>query len=65
MADTLERLGVDGREEEVKVVPGGANCESDYAQRKVFCSFCVKRFWSLQDLRRHMRSHTGTCKTSN
>ena len=36
------------------------NLDSDYAQRKVFCSFCVKRFWSLQDLRRHMRSHTGT-----
>lgn len=34
--------------------------ESDYAQRKVYCAFCAKRFWSLQDLRRHMRSHTGS-----
>ena len=29
-------------------------------KRKKVCSVCYKRFWSLQDLTRHMRSHTGT-----
>lgn len=28
-------------------------------KRKKVCSICNKRFWSLQDLTRHMRSHTG------
>lgn len=29
-------------------------------KRKKICNICGKRFWSLQDLTRHMRSHTGT-----
>ncbi len=28
-------------------------------KRKKMCAVCSKRFWSLQDLTRHMRSHTG------
>ncbi|XP_062376957.1 ras-responsive element-binding protein 1 isoform X2 [Sardina pilchardus] len=28
-------------------------------KRKKVCNVCSKRFWSLQDLTRHMRSHTG------
>ncbi|XP_061111642.1 ras-responsive element-binding protein 1-like isoform X2 [Conger conger] len=36
---------------------GGAGNKAD--KRKKICSVCNKRFWSLQDLTRHMRSHTG------
>lgn len=31
----------------------------DYANRKVMCAFCMRRFWSTEDLRRHMRTHSG------
>uniref|UniRef100_T1GYH1 C2H2-type domain-containing protein n=1 Tax=Megaselia scalaris TaxID=36166 RepID=T1GYH1_MEGSC len=31
----------------------------DYSNRKVICAFCVRRFWSTEDLRRHMRTHSG------
>ncbi|XP_055710299.1 ras-responsive element-binding protein 1 isoform X2 [Phlebotomus papatasi] len=31
----------------------------DYANRKVICAFCMHRFWSTEDLRRHMRRHSG------
>uniref|UniRef100_UPI00359028F2 ras-responsive element-binding protein 1-like isoform X2 n=1 Tax=Myxine glutinosa TaxID=7769 RepID=UPI00359028F2 len=41
---------------------GGVKCrrgtDSQEKRRKV-CEVCQKRFWSLQDLTRHMRSHTG------
>ncbi|XP_062986409.1 ras-responsive element-binding protein 1 isoform X1 [Elgaria multicarinata webbii] len=38
---------------------GGAKGESKADKRKKVCTVCNKRFWSLQDLTRHMRSHTG------
>ncbi|XP_061003660.1 ras-responsive element-binding protein 1 isoform X1 [Dama dama] len=38
-------------------VPRSAASKAD--KRKKVCSVCSKRFWSLQDLTRHMRSHTG------
>uniref|UniRef100_A0A336M7Z1 CSON013320 protein n=1 Tax=Culicoides sonorensis TaxID=179676 RepID=A0A336M7Z1_CULSO len=31
----------------------------DYANRKVICVFCMRRFWSTEDLRRHVRTHSG------
>ena len=30
-----------------------------YENRKVICAFCTRRFWSAEDLRRHVRTHTG------
>ncbi|XP_041103824.1 ras-responsive element-binding protein 1-like isoform X2 [Polyodon spathula] len=38
---------------------GGAGGTNKADKRKKICSVCNKRFWSLQDLTRHMRSHTG------
>lgn len=31
----------------------------DYVNRKVVCMFCMRKFWSAEDLRRHVRTHTG------
>ncbi|XP_077209252.1 ras-responsive element-binding protein 1 isoform X2 [Paroedura picta] len=38
---------------------GSAKSESKADKRKKICTICNKRFWSLQDLTRHTRSHTG------
>lgn len=38
---------------------GAGSTASKADKRKKVCSVCSKRFWSLQDLTRHMRSHTG------
>merc|ERR1719445_968727 len=31
----------------------------DYVNRKIVCLFCERKFWSAEDLRRHVRTHTG------
>merc|ERR1712083_604311 len=31
----------------------------DYVNRKIICLFCSRKFWSAEDLRRHVRTHTG------
>ncbi|KTG33443.1 hypothetical protein cypCar_00040401, partial [Cyprinus carpio] len=51
-------------EEEAATEPKSAEGETEEPgskpdKRKKVCSICNKRFWSLQDLTRHMRSHTG------
>ncbi|KAM7369546.1 hypothetical protein PAMP_010863 [Pampus punctatissimus] len=37
----------------------GGDASGRVDKRKKICNVCGKRFWSLQDLTRHMRSHTG------
>lgn len=45
---------------EPKSLEGGEATGRRVDKRKKICNVCGKRFWSLQDLTRHMRSHTGT-----
>lgn len=54
-------------EEEAVTEPKSAEGEpgSKPDKRKKVCSICNKRFWSLQDLTRHMRSHTGKDKSES
>ncbi|XP_031214326.1 ras-responsive element-binding protein 1 isoform X3 [Mastomys coucha] len=53
---TAEKRG-DGDKRPKTDSPKGMASKAD--KRKKVCSVCNKRFWSLQDLTRHMRSHTG------
>ncbi|XP_016887078.1 ras-responsive element-binding protein 1 isoform X6 [Cynoglossus semilaevis] len=48
---------------EPKSLEGGASTGGRTDKRKKLCDICNKRFWSLQDLTRHMRSHTGNTHT--
>ncbi|XP_048404252.1 ras-responsive element-binding protein 1 isoform X3 [Stegostoma tigrinum] len=46
-----------GEQLELRKAPPNGTSKAD--KRKKICAVCSKRFWSLQDLTRHMRSHTG------
>ncbi|XP_042320588.1 ras-responsive element-binding protein 1 isoform X2 [Sceloporus undulatus] len=58
--ESLERKSSEKSDDDRKPKAiGGAKSESKADKRKKVCTVCNKRFWSLQDLTRHMRSHTG------
>lgn len=50
---------VSAEDEERQADSNGRGKYPDYANRKVICAFCMRRFWSTEDLRRHMRTHSG------
>lgn len=50
---------ISAEDEEKQGENGSRGKYPDYANRKVICAFCVRRFWSTEDLRRHMRTHSG------
>lgn len=55
-----ERSDEEGAAEPKNEGEAGRGSGSKADKRKKICNVCSKRFWSLQDLTRHMRSHTGT-----
>lgn len=58
--DREERSDEEGGATEPKSCDGEAELSGIKTdKRKKICVVCGKRFWSLQDLTRHMRSHTG------
>ncbi|XP_073534825.1 ras-responsive element-binding protein 1 isoform X4 [Phyllobates terribilis] len=54
--EKMER-SLDKSDEDKDTKPETKGTKAD--KRKKICTVCSKRFWSLQDLTRHMRSHTG------
>lgn len=38
---------------------------TDYLSKKVYCSFCTERFWSADELRRHMHSSHNVSQVPN
>ncbi|NXI46779.1 RREB1 protein, partial [Galbula dea] len=54
-----ERKSPEKSSDDRKPKTDGAKSTEKADKRKKVCTVCNKRFWSLQDLTRHMRSHTG------
>ncbi|NWJ06078.1 RREB1 protein, partial [Crypturellus undulatus] len=54
-----ERKSTERSSDDKKPKTDGAKSAAKADKRKKVCTVCNKRFWSLQDLTRHMRSHTG------
>ncbi|NXW95382.1 RREB1 protein, partial [Alopecoenas beccarii] len=54
-----ERKSTEKSSDDKKPKTDGAKSTAKADKRKKVCAVCNKRFWSLQDLTRHMRSHTG------
>uniref|UniRef100_A0A8D0GTR5 Ras-responsive element-binding protein 1 n=1 Tax=Sphenodon punctatus TaxID=8508 RepID=A0A8D0GTR5_SPHPU len=57
--ESMERKSSEKSDDDKKPKTNGAKSPTKADKRKKVCSVCNKRFWSLQDLTRHMRSHTG------
>ncbi|XP_007488064.2 ras-responsive element-binding protein 1 isoform X1 [Monodelphis domestica] len=54
-----DRKSSEKSDDDKKPKTNGTKSASKADKRKKVCTVCNKRFWSLQDLTRHMRSHTG------
>ncbi|KAM4705041.1 ras-responsive element-binding protein 1 [Rhinophrynus dorsalis] len=57
--DGMDRKSFDRSDDDKESKANEAKGSSKADKRKKICTVCSKRFWSLQDLTRHMRSHTG------
>ncbi|KAM8966976.1 ras-responsive element-binding protein 1 [Pelodytes ibericus] len=57
--ESLDRKSLDKSDDDRDSKANETKGSSKADKRKKICTVCSKRFWSLQDLTRHMRSHTG------
>ncbi|XP_053322245.1 ras-responsive element-binding protein 1 [Spea bombifrons] len=57
--DSIEKMALEKSDDDQDSKANETKVSSKADKRKKICTVCSKRFWSLQDLTRHMRSHTG------